>query len=854
MLWRGCRVLRHLQQAPYICISQAPHFPLHPLSPYLPVRCASVVAPKLRTNHSNQNLRIIQPQTQRNAEASSSMQNLSSQELRKKRSLKSNRQYGQHQVNLVQSLDALFARWKEGKYTRKRLLKYAKIYQIRTTLEDREKAFEFAQLMVNTALPQRANRVLMLAHQFGCTFRQNMFEQVAFRLIEAAHWVHIPSLVTLGKRQTGRTTIRLLNWRAWALVELSHFHRLREVLEDFHREDLQPTRRTFHALISGHIRNRNLGKARESLQEMQEMGFPIDASTHALIISSYRSLGPDKSVQRQAFDSIQDLDPKLGTTVLNSLVQLCLDARDLNGALQYLSFFNSPTPEPDLTSKSGVDSIQGGGRSPPGQTSSITPPSPSSVGIQPDVTTFTMVIDYMAQAQDLSRAMYMVQQMKRLGVEPDDGFAAALIRLHFSVGDLPSALAIVAGTCLQNRFAQFNLRHLGLQRPALEPTELIPQGIQPTHHIFHALLQGIQTSHGLDGVASVLRIIRIIGMEPNTETVEIVLAFLGKLHRIRPRDMVRVLKMLSSNIQPSLKLAQLILRLILRDESVRAKNGGWLALQRPWNDSAPDHRTSKYFVPPFDPIAGIALPRRSSYRSLLRPLIKSLTSLRLRSDRETIALRLKFEVIVNRDIQAAKQTFQQMLDRGMHPNEYHYAALMEGFTLSGDMRAAEGMLETAVNNGIPPNVVLYTILISGYARQKDPTLASQAFHRMLSAGITPDIRSIDAVVSAYFAAGALPVARRVLLELWSHIGPIPEQVKGASLKELLRVFRAMNPASTYSVPGDRSGDLMRKKLSWVVRRLKTRKIVKKRRFRTRKFVKGRRFVSRNYISKKGSRR
>jgi len=140
---------------------------------------------------------------------------------------------------------------------------------------------------------------------------------------------------------------------------------------------------------------------------------------------------------------------------------------------------------------------------------------------------------------------------------------------------------------------------------------------------------------------------------------------------------------------------------------------------------------------------------------------------------------------------AAQDVFDLLLARGIQPNEYHFSALMEGYTRKGDVSSAVDILEAATRVGIKPNRVMYTILIVGYARQGQPEEAVTTFKRMVEADIQPDVASIDAVASAFFAVGSYLMARRTLITLWPYVRPFPEELESAPLKELATQFRLL---------------------------------------------------------------
>ena len=158
-----------------------------------------------------------------------------------------------------------------------------------------------------------------------------------------------------------------------------------------------------------------------------------------------------------------------------------------------------------------------------------------------------------------------------------------------------------------------------------------------------------------------------------------------------------------------------------------------------------------------------------------------------------MALRLHYEV-AHAALDTAKEVFQEMLDRGMHPTAYHYAALMDGYTNTGDITAAYTVLQSAVNAGVRPSAAMYTILIAAYARVAEPERATQTFQDMLDSGVQPDIPAVDAVVSAYVAARQYGAARETLLTLWPSVAP-PRNNRAGSLKALIKELRSLDTSN-----------------------------------------------------------
>ncbi|KAH9947900.1 hypothetical protein B0H21DRAFT_890852 [Amylocystis lapponica] len=695
-------------------------------------------------------------------------------------------------------------------------------------LGDRVKAATLATLMVNTTRPRRALEILIVARELGCNLKQSAYECVAHALAERQYWTLVPPLVELGKQHTGRTTIRLLNWCARALLETQQFSQFDHLPERFIVEGLRPNRRTFHLLISGHLRNRDLFKAKQYLAEMEAAGFPIDTSTHALIVSVYRSLGSDPVVKAKAVEVLQGADDRFSTVILNSLMQLSLDTNDMPGALQLLSQSTRPVTDSGRAPNPGGDITLGGGDGalpvepgdtygPPRTDNPLPIPAPLY-----DAATFTMLINHLARDGDLTRALGVLQRMKAMNVIPDSSTAAALVRVHFRAGHPEAAVRIVADICEAHRVPRFLFSYVGLG--SLEPSSptLLPPGLIPTTDLFNALLEGVLRMHGLNGMRIVRRIMQTSNVRVDEFTLDTFLSYLEKDGQARPRQLMSLLRTLPFREAPlTLRHLHVIMKSVLRQEKnlLRVRNRKLSAsdfITRRVEPLLSAGRLSGV-AESLDPTAGICFPRAHSYRSLMRPILKRLAVRRVRSDRATFALRINHDAVVKGDLKMAEDSFQAMVARGMHPNEYHFSAMMEGYAEAGDLRAAAEIMESAVKMGVARNVTMYTILIMGHARQRNPTQAVRVFHDMLAAGVKPDVMAILALMRAFIIAQKYISARRVLLQLWPSIGPFPLELHRVPLKQLAAEFKALGKRNQ-GVPGPFSKQTQRM-LRWKLRRI-----------------------------------
>ena len=682
-------------------------------------------------------------------------------------------------------------------------------------LQDRDQVRDLAVKLAESSAPYRAMRLIDTASTLGTNLKQNTYEGVAHQYAQKREWFLIISLTAMGLRWTGRTTTRLLNWKTRALIETSRFGLLDAVLEQFRGAELKPNARTFQLLITGHIRNKDLTRARSCITLMEEHGFEMDGSTRALIASAYRQLGPDQEVQRTALESLRDLDGKHATAILNSLIQLSLDAQDTSTTLRYLSLFDDD-PQRSVVRKSSHHQ------------SPLYGPSLSH-SCRPDSATFTMLIKHVTNENGpdlLEKISSLIGKMRALEVSPDGAIAAAVVRALCTAGDVRSALEIVARVCQHTtKFEAFANRILlfGLV-PKVVPLDkdhvsFISQWAELDARLFNAIINGVSGWLGINAVRTILRLMHTNKVTPDSATIEAIVFWLNKSESSHPRTLVRTLKkLLSPAHRSNPSLCHAVVASLIRRERTWVDNGTAAPLPPP-----PSPRTDPSLNSGTLPIlTGEEVPQKLGYRGMTRFLVQSLSA--HQSDRFTFAQRMKRTAMCG-DVSATKSYFRAMLKRGLHPTAYHYAALMEAHIYAGKTDRAETMLHSAMQTGIKPNVKLFTILIAGYGRQRQPIAARRVFEEMVRRDVEPDLVAVHAVSSAYYKAGLLELARAFLVENWKTVAPVPfhrslETVPFVDLAKAHRRLHEKRPIwSKRKAPDGRGNKAHRMVFRWKMKRV-----------------------------------
>lgn len=668
------------------------------------------------------------------------------------------------------------------------------------SFSDSRRVARLARQMISTHHPRRALLVLIAAHHHRCHLGREVYEAVAFRLAEAREWRLIPALARLQKRQSGRQTARLLDWCIRALVEMSQFARLDRALKWFEEEGLLPSRRTYHLLLSGHLRNRNIVKAMDVIQRVLKAGFGIDTRTHATIISAYRTLGPDVVVQTCALNALKDADANTSTRIMNALLQFSINTRDTENVLSLIRRFDFGTFDVSQLSF-GVRPLRREGKDPTFsdliRSSSW---SHTSHPLLPDIATYTILLHYMASQGEMVSAHGLLGQMEHSGITPDSIFIAALIRLYFAIGRPSAAVNVVSAVCAGVEGFRTGFRNIPFAFESHEELPLPHVLPKPTVEIFNALAAGLLHLCGTDGLQACLHLMQLCQVNPDRHTQALLESHLINAEGFTMADVARISKTFSLNDLSLSRLSQ-SLASSLRRHYHSVKRSGWNNTSGKHNlflTRSPSHPAlTSILGKSFDPAVGIHLVI-THQNACIRPIIQSLGDRDVLADHRVFALRIRYEAVIKGDMRAAKSIFQLMLDRGLHPNEYHYAALMEGYAATDELAAAEAVMYAAERGGIKPNCVMHTILIVGYARQKNTQRAMRVLQHMIATGVRPDVPVVDAITSVFFAAGAYRLARQTLLRLWPSVAPLPPNFERASLKMLVFHLRNVYDGQTSS--------------------------------------------------------
>ncbi|KAJ6575228.1 hypothetical protein B0H19DRAFT_987252 [Mycena capillaripes] len=644
--------------------------------------------------------------------------------------------------------------------------------------------------LASSKKPRDALLAINTSRQLGSELGMNAYEVVVYRLAALQEWALVITVIQSAWHNTHKSTPALLDWRARALLETKSYTALYAILDLFELNNFLPSRRTWHLVLSGYLRNHDLAGARECLRDMEAAGLPPDHSTHALIATLYQNIGPDEQVKERGIQALPYIRDRTATHMINSLMHLRLRIFDLDEVFNLLSAFDQSKVGP-------LALMLAASRTQHDETAQNSAISHSSypIVVEPDAITFAMFIDYFAHLQELPRCLAVLDHMRLAGIEPTLRTTTSLIRAYFLARQGGTAVRMVAAMCDPETTSLSMFKDVPSPDGHILPFDVTALG-RPTRQVFNYFLRGVLGTHGLAGARTVLRLMRAHRVRPDSKTSEIITSHAQRVERAQPRVLMRMIRRMSPRF--TLQEAHIVLASTMRYQKFLVDGIGWdntaakfSPTRNPEVQPYPEEFISTV-GPKFDPLAGIQLPRRVRHRGTFRAIEQSLVDRGIKSDRATVALRLRHDAVIRGDMNSATEVFQAMLSRGLHANQYHYSALMEGFVKAGDFESAVDVMKAASRASFQPSVLMFTILIVGYARRRDPEMALRIFRRMVSAGIKPDVPAIDAVASAFFVAGDYGMSFRVLTSLWQHISPLPPDIDKASLKSAAVYFRSLH--------------------------------------------------------------
>ncbi len=643
--------------------------------------------------------------------------------------------------------------------------------------------------------PEYSARILKLAHDLGYTLGHPVYESACRHLWESRQWDCLLAVTLYAKRHVGCTSVKLLNWRATALMETGQYALLQNILEEFQIAGLSPNQSTYHLIMTGCIRNHDLEGSKRCLQDMKNGGFNANATTQIILSKSYWQFGADIAVRQNAIGSLPELQPRERMIVINNLLQFSLAQHDLKTVRHLLSMFDSKSSYLLASFVSSCPADDG-----------FTQIAEHKVcNTEPNADTYAIFMNHQNKVGNPETAIHLWQTASAAGLSATPNVIAALIHSYFLRDHGDTAIRMIAGISCQSGVKEF-------QSLLIDPSdqEEFPQLHLPhsalTIRICNVLMASILKRQGLAFVPAIFSIMHSNHLKPNDRTLEVLLSHLNHTQEPRPRTLLQIARKLAPSNRPSSRHLHSVISCILRDEKRFFIGSAWKMRSKAPQPVKERHTCVRLLEhgEHFDPMAGLRLTDHLSYDRMARSIMHSLSIRRVKVDPAVAFLRMRQDAMLHLDTESALAVLRSMLARGLRPTARHFFALVEGYALSGNFASANRVIEAAKEANIQPDIAMYTTLIAAHAKHRDPTSAKRVFDEMVSTGIRPDIPAVDALISAFYAANKLGIARRLLVEIWPSIQPFPEALQTASLATLLSHFRALHPYRSRGVPFKKS--------------------------------------------------
>jgi len=103
---------------------------------------------------------------------------------------------------------------------------------------------------------------------------------------------------------------------------------------------------------------------------------------------------------------------------------------------------------------------------------------------------------------------------------------------------------------------------------------------------------------------------------------------------------------------------------------------------------------------------------------------------------------------IQRNIDAAKEVYQSMVQDGVSPTHVTVGALIQAHVRAFDLKGASAVLKAALKDGVPPTPLLFTPIIVGHVQNGEHEEAWEVYHSMREFYCEPDVVTYTAMISS----------------------------------------------------------------------------------------------------------
>ncbi|KAI9259525.1 hypothetical protein BDA99DRAFT_513483 [Phascolomyces articulosus] len=119
-------------------------------------------------------------------------------------------------------------------------------------------------------------------------------------------------------------------------------------------------------------------------------------------------------------------------------------------------------------------------------------------------------------------------------------------------------------------------------------------------------------------------------------------------------------------------------------------------------------------------------------------------------------------LVINKELEAAKILYRQMLDSHIRPDMVTYNTLLKGFIRVADYPAALDVISDMYKYKCEPDTVTFTTLLDGIFANKQPKTAQDMLNYLHQTGMQPNIYTFNAVISKFIQNQQLTEAEHAI--------------------------------------------------------------------------------------------
>ncbi|GFY93265.1 pentatricopeptide repeat (PPR) superfamily protein [Actinidia rufa] len=358
--------------------------------------------------------------------------------------------------------------------------------------------------------------------------------------------------------------------------------------------------------------------------------------------------------------------------------------------------------------------------------------------IEPDVSTFNILIKALCKAHQIRPAILMIEDMPNYGLAPDETTFVTIMQGYTEEGDLEGAVRVkranvdeamevlnqmLSRDCSPNSVTYNTLISTLCKENQVErATEFVHvltrKGILPDIYTFNSLIQGLCLTRNRKAAMELFNEMKNKGCQPDEFTYNMLIDSLWSRGRLD--EALGLLKeMESSGCARNVVIYNTLIDGFCKNKKIEEEAEEIF-------DQMELQGVSRNLV---------------TYNSLINGLCKS------------------------RRVEEAAQLMDQMIMEGLKSDKFTYNSLLSYFCRAGDIKKASDIVQTMASNGCEPDVVTYGTLIQGLCKAGRLEIASRLLRTIQMKGMALAPQAYNPVIQALFNRKRSNEAMRLFREM-----------------------------------------------------------------------------------------